>query len=338
MANKSINVKMIKLSDINPAINRKVNADSQDFRDFVDNVHQMGVLSPIMLVKNPAGPEPWKIAFGGHRFTATKMLNSAGKTCVTDPTNDFSAIPAILSDLDPNSLGFVQIVENLRTNKCSPTEYANQLLRLMAMPEHAHLTRAEFAEKLGLKQSPSWLNNVLSLNNLLPAATDLVDAGKIAISAAYDLALLPHEEQVDFLERAQTLKAGDFKALVLARRNELKKIKKGITDEVHDPFADAKLRTKKELKDRFVSFEAKLNQPGLSEQAKQDLINRMEGIAWALSLDPETRAAKEAEKKAEQQARDEIRKQRAAILARMRKEANDEATKVVAQQMAGTAS
>ena len=321
---KSMNVKFVKLTDINAAINRKVNKDSDSFREFVDNVHAMGILSPIMLVKDPAGPEPWKVAFGGHRLTACRMLNEAGKTQLSDPNNDFSTIPAILSDMAPGELGFVQIVENLRTNKCSATEYANQLLRLMAQPEFNHLSRSEFMAKLGITASPAWLNNVLSLNDLLPEAIELVDAGKISISKAYDLALLDHNEQIDFLERAQTLNAADFKALVVNRRIELKKAAKGIKDDVPDPFADIKVRSKKELKERYVSLESRYNNQNTPDSEKTILLNRMEGLAFAMSIDAETRAIKDAEKAQEKAERDLLKKKRAEILAKMKEAAKEQ--------------
>lgn len=313
-------VKMIPLSSIDlSSINRKVDINSNSFKEFVDNIRQMGVLTPVALRKRDDGM--YQIIFGGHRITACKILTDEGSL-------NHNMVPARIFNIPTEDTGFMQIVENLRTNKCTDRQYAEQLVRIMSMPKFMGFSRAEIAEKLGLKKSVSWLNNVLSLNDLIKEAADLLDAGKIPLSNAYVLGQLDGELQIDWLDKAQSMNSPDFTREIYNYKALLRRQKKG-EDVIHDPMRDAKRRSITDLKSKYASLESMIAGKTYPPDKEQYWTGYFQGILFAMSLDADTLAEKEAIKAKEKEEKDMLAKRRNELLAQARNQAKIEAENLI---------
>ena len=311
------NVRVVTLSSIreNPVALRTVNRENEDYIGLRDSIVDVGILNPINVRERTEDVDGDVITFyeicdGLHRYS-----------CALDIGLKDIAINIV--DLDDQRTLEAQVMANVHKVETQPVQYTKQLQRIFAA--NPTLTLADMASKLA--KSPSWVSQRLKLLKLEKVVGDLVDDGKITVSNAVQLAKLPPEEQVNFVEQAVHMDAEEFVPLVSARAKELRDaVRQGRKADSAVFVATARLQKMSALKDEY---DSPVVGPGLcvkfADTPEQGFALC---IAWVLSLDPssvEVRQAKYSEKKA---SLEDEKKKRAAE--RAAKKADD-ATKLAAK-------
>jgi ParB/RepB/Spo0J family partition protein len=278
----------------NPVALREVDRTSESYLGLVDSIRKDGVLNAIVvreIVDPVSGETAYGLVDGLHRYTASQ---DAGKT----------SIPAQVTTMADGKVLEAQILANVHKVETKPVQYSQQLLRILA--QNPLMPISELADKLS--KSPAWLMDRLSLNKLEKNIAVLVDENKINLSNAYALAKLPVEEQVNFLDRAQTQSPQEFVPTAQARMKEIREAKRQGRAAAPQEFqAVAHLRKISEIKEeheRGVVAGVLVKELGVKDPVEAFKL----GIAWALHLDPtsvaiakrkddERKAAAEAAKK-----------------------------------------
>jgi len=186
---------------------------------------------------------------------------------------------------------------NVHKIETRPVEYTKQLQRIFAM--NPMLTLSEMAVKLA--KSGAWISQRLSLLKLEKSVQSFVDDGKITVSNAVQLAKLPPEEQLNYIDQAMTMGADEYGPLVQARAKEIRDAARQGRDAAPAEFVPLpRLQKMTVLK---TEHETPTIGPALCKKhkVKTGPEGFALGIAFALSLDPENvevRKAADAEKKA----------------------------------------
>lgn len=309
MANGGMKLDFISPNDVREREDklRSEQANSEQFSQLKLSIQEYGILQPILVIKDKSKRAKFILNDGLQRLTCARQLN-------------LELIPAIITDIEEDELNWTQIQTNLQGVTTKPLEFGRTIRRLLMNPKYAGMSRAELLTKLGLTKSVSWLNNQLKLNDLLPEAQSLVDSGQIPISNAYELAKLPVDEQIHYLEQAQTETTDKFILLVTNKLQELKASRQGKAEESLDPLRMAKFISKTQAKTIFVDLEKMLakNPEDKYVQGQYDMARKF------MSIDDQTLKAKEMEKNKKKQERDEIIRRRKELMEQRRKEIDAE--------------
>lgn len=322
MANQVVGKPMrIPLNKIrqNAVALRDVNRAHEDYLGLVDSIRKNGVLNSISVreIKDQStGDVLYGLIDGLHRFSASR---DAG----------MDDIPAMVFDKTDGEVLEAQIIANAQRIETKPVEYSKQLVLILSA--NPLMTVTELAGKLS--KSVSWLNDRLGLTKLDPKIGELVDRDEMNLMNAYALAKLPVEEQLNFLDRAQTMQPQEFVPTVQARIKQIKEDKRKGKDSQPEQFVPvAHVRKPGELKEELeqgvigktLITELKITSP--EEGFKL-------GLQWALHLDPSSvekakqedearkKATKEAREKREKEAAEKKMKEAAATKARLEEEA-----------------
>ena len=169
-------VSEIPLSDIYPNPNqpRKV-FDEGALLDLTNSIKEHGVISPIVVNKNPDGT--FMIIAGERRYRAAKKAG-------------LETIPAVVKEYDEREIQEVSLIENLQREDLNPIEAAFGMKKLM---EEFSLTQEVLAERLG-KSRPA-IANTLRLLTLSEDVISLVREGKLSSGHARTLVPVPKENQ-----------------------------------------------------------------------------------------------------------------------------------------------
>jgi len=187
------------------------------------------------------------------------------------------------------------------------------------------LTLSEMAVKVC--KSASWVSQQFNLLKLEPTLQELVNDGKISISNAVALSKLPSSEQINYVDQAVSMPSEEFVPIVQARAKEIKdNARKGKSTGPVEFVPIPRLQKMSVLKSEF---DIPKIGPSLIKQCKTKTPadGFALGVAWILSMDPqsvEVRTAADAAKKARLE---DEKKKRAAERAQQKADA---ATKVAA--------
>jgi len=151
----------------NPQVRKEFSAESLD--SLAQSIRQVGMLFPI-IVRPVDGS--FVILDGERRFRAAVMLG-------------WKSIPAIVvaDSLTEGEVIQRQLIANCQRDGLTPCEQSDAIARLM---EKTGWSQSEVAEHLGM--SNATVTRLLALQVLPEPIRDQVRAGKIAASAAYELA------------------------------------------------------------------------------------------------------------------------------------------------------
>lgn len=284
-------------------------------KDYIDRlartIESAGTIyQPLTVIRHPEEEDKYILSDGLHRLTAAKELG-------------WGEVPCIILDIPQEDLNWQQIIANEVRKPNSRLEVAQTLQRIMATDKYSGLTTKQLLDKLGLDKSPSWLENQLKLNNLIPEMALLVEQGKITVSNASWLGRLPADEQIKYRESAINEAPNDFVATVQMRLKELKAESQGKSKESIDPLSKAKLRSKTEIKSKFVETE---------EQSKQNpddlyLSGFYQGLAYAIRMDAETMEAERLKKEEAKRLEEQFAQERNEMLNRHKAIAEEQARK-----------
>lgn len=314
-------VAVIDIKDIreNPVALRAVSKESEAYLGLVDSIRQVGMLNPVSVRKQVQDVDGVVVTYyelidGLHRYSAACDVG-------------LKTLPVNIIDLDKTKTIEAQIMANAHTIETRPVEYTKALQRIFV--SNPTLTLNGMAIKIA--KSASWVSQRLNLLRLEPSIQKLVDSGQIAVSNAVELAKLPAEEQLNYIDQAVSMDVNEFVPMVQNRAKELREAKRqGRKAEPVTFVPVARLRKMSELK-------GELENSVLAAQlcAQCDVKTHAEafllGVAWAINLDPPTVALREADAAAKKAANEEGKKKRAADRAQKKAE---EATAAAAKAMA----
>lgn len=308
------NMQSISIAKINDRKDKLREVRDKDYlRRLMRTINDNTLYQPITVIADPETPGEYILSDGAHRLMACKELG-------------WDEIPAFVLDINISDLNFQQIIANDVRKTTSKLEYAKALQRILATDEYSGLTQRELLDKLGIDKSPTWLDNQLKINNVLPELQREIEEGKISFSNGSWLGRLPSEFQLEFADQARNEAPNDFVTTVSAKLKELSNAKKGRSNESTDPLAHVKLRKKTELKGKFAELESQIK----ANPDNQYLSGYLEGVAYAMSVDAETRKKEEAEKAAKEAMKQQFAADRKALLERQKKIAEEQAAKLVA--------
>jgi ParB/RepB/Spo0J family partition protein len=197
----------------NPVALRTVDRASDGYQELVASVKgPQGILNPINVRKcvDEAGNSFYQIVDGLHRFSAAK---DAG----------LKSVPAqIFTEIADDEVFYSQIIANATKVETKKIEYAQMLKRILSM--HPTWTIPDLAG--AVKKRVAWVDDQLALLKITnEGIREQIDNGKIPAVNAYNLAKLPQDEQVDFVQDAMKLDGKAFTEAVTARCRELRDAK-----------------------------------------------------------------------------------------------------------------
>ena len=195
-------IKPIPITELKPFEQQPFKVLMDDsMTELAESIKQSGVLSPI--IARPHKDGGYEILSGHRRVKASEL---AGK----------AEVPTVIKDLDDDTATILLVDSNLQREHILPSEkaYAYQM-KLEAMKRKAgrpnknnyvqvehnfesSTSRAELASMTG--ESEAQIQRYIRLTNLIDPLLQMVDDGKLAMSAAVELSYLGSKEQADLLK------------------------------------------------------------------------------------------------------------------------------------------
>lgn len=215
---------------------RTVDLEDPDVLMLFDNIKAKGVLTPIRV----------RPAFTGDGKTPKTLADGRPTYFIIDGLHRYTgavkarldSIPVLVVSADDAEVEKQQLMANLHRIPTKPYEYGKHLKRIIARDQTK--TKLELANELNV--SLDFIERRLGLNGLHADGKDdkgeptssigkLVDAGKITISNASELARLkPSEEQLNFVKDAIEMKPVEFGKKIQDKIKELRDAKRGARD------------------------------------------------------------------------------------------------------------
>jgi ParB-like chromosome segregation protein Spo0J len=331
--NEMLNIPLSKIRQNKVAL-RDVNRQGESFLELVASVRTQGVLSAISVRRklDKDDDKEYELVDGLQRFTASLEVGTgvvdrvAGADGQTNSVGQFltidgksvGVIPAQVLTRDEADTLVAQVIGNAHRVETKPTEYSDALTRILGY--NPAMTSTELAFKLG--KSPEWIGKILTLKKLAETIKPLVDEGAIPLINAINLAKLPLEEQLEWVERAQTLRGDEFAAACAKRAKEIRDAhKKGVEAPAESFTATRHFRKKPEIEaeaDKPTVLPALIRDAELTKGLKKDAAGLEEAahrgavfaLNWAMNFDPKSQQ--------EQADKDAARRQAAKDLAARR--------------------
>lgn len=316
----------IPIGDIRPneIALRGVDQNDLAFQQLSDSIRTEGIISPISVREakdKETGDKYFELIDGLQRYTAAKLV-------------EMKEVPAHILDKDDYEVMIAQIVGNAKRVETKPVDFANQIQKLMiAKPT---MTMIEMADLL--HSSSGWLDQILKLKQLHPNIKPLVNDGHIALANAFALAKLPPDEQLNFINDAQTKPAAEFTGPVLDRVKVIKAAMRAGKEPGEAEFkASPRLRKQSEVEEALkntnvaVSVVAAYSQnvpdSGITDIRSAN-VGFMLGLQWAARMDADSIEKSKSDFEARKKATDEEKIRRNAERAdKKQKEADDRAVK-----------
>lgn len=154
--------------------------DQDLLQELADSIKAQGLIQPI-LVRKYAGK--FELIAGERRWRASQLAG------ITD-------IPAIVRDMDDQSVAAVSLIENIQRADLNPLEEAQALERLCG---EFSMTHQQVAEAVG--RSRVAVTNLMRLLELHSDVKHMVDNGELDMGHARALLGAPHSEQSGIAKR-----------------------------------------------------------------------------------------------------------------------------------------
>lgn len=155
--------------------------DELSLKELAESIRAEDVLQPIMV--RTLEEDIYEIVCGERRYRASKLAEK-------------ETIPAMVRELTDEQVLEIQITENLQRQDVAPLEEAEGFKNLLALK--GHYTAEELAKRVG--KSATYIYQRLKLNELIPAAKELLQKDILSISHCLHLSRLPEESQIRALE------------------------------------------------------------------------------------------------------------------------------------------
>lgn len=293
---------------------RGAKVEDERFVGLMESIKLVGILEPILVKEAPDnGTMRYEIINGLQRYTAAKMCGTVKE------------IPVHVQNMADQAILSAQIMANIHRIETKPMEYTNQLKRILEL--NPMMTRAELATDLG--KSVKWVDDRLSLGDLIPQIQELVAEGKVVVSNAYIIAKLDQEDQVHFVDKAITLGPGELRTLVDGYKKQVAAARKKGEDKTKVGFQpQPTLRKLSDLKEELENHKFS----SILTKTKDQFNGFNQAIEWVLQMDPESVELQKADH--EKRQADILEKREAAKKARLeekQKMALEEAAKLKEQ-------
>jgi len=173
---------------------RPVRTESVEYNELLDSIRDKGVLQPILV--RFIGPAEYEVVEGNWRYHCCKQLR-------------METIPCQIQEMTDDEMLVIQLQANGIRPETRPVEFAVRLERIlhnnpgMTVPQLSRLIR----------KSPSWVRQILDLNDLRPAYKEMLRRGEIPLQSACLLAKTPYCLQDAYIESAVTLTCAEFKTM-----------------------------------------------------------------------------------------------------------------------------
>jgi ParB family chromosome partitioning protein len=148
----------------------------EELKELADSIRQNGLLQPLMVRPAPSGADRWELVAGERRLRAISQLG-------------WAEVPAIVRNVDDQTLLVLALVENLQREALGPLEEAEGY---KVLTESFGLSQGEIAEAVGKDRST--VANTLRLLQLPPSVRNLVADG--SLTAGHVRPLLGLEDPV----------------------------------------------------------------------------------------------------------------------------------------------
>lgn len=254
---------------------REVDVEDADYIGLVADISKSGVKNAIH-VSPTDDPEVFVLNTGRHRLTAVRQLQ-------------WPTIPAVIDAvLSPVERLLDQIRENTQRIETKPT-LLRAAIRKILNAWHAEGKTPTISDiSSALRKSPEQVKDLMQLDKIKPEYLKYMDDGRLSMAAALNLAKLPIEEQETFIDRATSMVANEFLAVVENRLSEIKKAAaegRKVRQEQFTPVAGVR-----KLSDLLAMSEDRTKaEEAASKSGAQGVTDAfLAGIAWALKLDPES--------------------------------------------------
>ncbi len=171
-------IQTLKITEVEPNANQpRKFFDDEKLKALSESISEMGVIIPIIVVKNPTGG--YTIIAGERRWRASKL---AGKT----------TIPAIVKNFKSKEATEVALIENLQREDLNPIEEAEGYKSLI---DGFSMTQEEISARVG--KSRSTITNSLRLLNLPGKAVKYLIDGSLTQGHARALLSLEKDEDIN---------------------------------------------------------------------------------------------------------------------------------------------
>ena len=209
----------IPITQIDPNVNQpRKNFDEVALNELANSIRIHGVISPIILVKQPTGR--YMIIAGERRWRASKKAG-------------LLTIPAIVRNYTPQQVKEISLIENLQREDLNPIETAVAIKQLM---DEYRYTQEQVADRIG-KSRPA-VANALRLLSLTEPVISLVSAGRLSAGHARCLVVVEDAE-------------AQFKLAQMGADNKVtvRDFEKAVKNFLNPPPAKPKVEQSAELKD-----------------------------------------------------------------------------------------
>jgi ParB family transcriptional regulator, chromosome partitioning protein len=161
--------------------------EEDDIASLSDSLSDTGFVTPLLVRRHETEPDKFMIIGGGRRWLGAMRAGIPTLPCLL-----------VTSELTEEEVLSAQLDDNMHRKDLDPVDQARSFQRLMSL---AGLTPAQLATKR--KLTTKYVNNTLSLLQLLKEAQEMVIAGKIPVGVAYELAkIMDPEMQVELARQA----------------------------------------------------------------------------------------------------------------------------------------
>ena len=148
----------------------------EEMEELARSIRENGLLQPLTVRPAPGKEEAWELVAGERRLRAVLSL-------------EWSQVPALVREVDDQTLLVLAMVENLQREALGPLEEAEGF---RVLSETFHLTQGEIAQAVGKNRST--VANTLRLLQLPPSVRKLLESGDL--TSGHARALLPVEDPV----------------------------------------------------------------------------------------------------------------------------------------------
>ena len=168
----------------NPQQPRKAFSD-EELAELAQSIEENGLLQPLLLRPAPKAPGRYELVAGERRLRAVRKLG-------------WNAVPAVIREVDDDTLLVLSLVENLQREALNPLEEAEGYRVLM--DKHG-LSHAGIGRSVG--KSRSTVANMVRLLQLPASVREFVEAGSLTTGHARALlALTDQKEMVELARKA----------------------------------------------------------------------------------------------------------------------------------------
>ncbi|MCA9376569.1 ParB/RepB/Spo0J family partition protein [Candidatus Nomurabacteria bacterium] len=113
----------------------RMNIDPAELVEIADSIRENGVIQPLIITKNPDGPNYYIIA-GERRFRASKLAG-------------LKHVPVVIKDSSPQEMLELALIENIQRQDLNPLEEATAFKQLQ---DQFGLTQTDISKKMGLSR------------------------------------------------------------------------------------------------------------------------------------------------------------------------------------------